>query len=163
MQWIHKVQSWVHKATQGQRHFWWCITPSSPHTQAVDSLQRLTVSQQKAALMSKHGQQPLRGLASNSAVVNGADQRALLVHVASDACAAALVCAGATGGGTRWYCERPYGRKKNFSGFHTFLQCHTTLSSLRNGLYDLKSESIFVLCSQACKLFNSLPFSCQTT
>lgn len=34
--------------------------------------------------------------------------------------------------------------KKNFSGFHTFLQCMISLSSLKDSLYCLKSESIFV-------------------
>lgn len=61
------------------------LTRSSPHTQTVGSLHRLTVSQQKAALMSKPLQQPLCGLASNSPIINGPEQRVFPLHVASEA------------------------------------------------------------------------------
>lgn len=56
---------------------------SSPDTQTVGSLHRLTVSQQKAAITSKPLQQSLRGLASNSPIVNGLDQNPLPLHAAS--------------------------------------------------------------------------------
>lgn len=66
------------------------VTRSSPHTQTVGPLQSLAVSQQKTALMSEPLQQPLRGLASNTPIVNRPDQRPLPVHVAS--VAATCVC-----------------------------------------------------------------------
>lgn len=73
------------------------MTGSSPHTQAVGPLHRLAVSQQKAALTSKSFQQPLRGLASYSAVVNSLDLHPLPLHVAS--VAGAHLCLG-------WMCNR---------------------------------------------------------
>lgn len=58
---------------------------SSPHAQTVGSSYGLAVSQQKAALASKHLQEPFCGLAPNPAVVDGPNKRPLTVHTASDA------------------------------------------------------------------------------
>lgn len=57
----------------------------SPHTQTEGPLHCLAVSQQKAAIMSVPLQQPFCGLASNSPVVDGPDQRPFPFHVDSEA------------------------------------------------------------------------------
>lgn len=58
---------------------------TSPHTQTEGPRHRLAVSQQKAAVLSKHLQQLLRDFAPNSAVVDGANEDPIRLHVASEA------------------------------------------------------------------------------
>lgn len=90
---------------------------SSPDTQTVGSLHRLAVSQQKAAVASEPLQQSLRGITSNSPIVNGPDQNPLPLHVAS----LTLVgrCERATDCRSRWMWLRSRSRKSFLSGFHT--------------------------------------------
>lgn len=60
----------------------------SPHTQTVEALHRVAVPQQEAAVLAEPLQQPLRGLAADSAEVEGPMLHALRLHAslrASDA------------------------------------------------------------------------------
>lgn len=57
----------------------------SPHAETVSSLHSLTVSQQKAAILSEPLQQPLCDHASNLPVIDGLDVDSFSLHVASEA------------------------------------------------------------------------------
>lgn len=57
------------------------------HTQTQGPAHRLTVPEQKAAILSKPLQQSLGGLTPNPAVVDGADQPPLALHVSSETAA----------------------------------------------------------------------------
>lgn len=54
-----------------------------PDTQAVGSGQCLAIPQQKAAVLSKPGQQHLCHLTPNPPIINGLDQHPLGLHAAS--------------------------------------------------------------------------------
>lgn len=58
---------------------------SSPHAETVGPLYGLTVSQQKAAVMSEPLQQPLCDHASDLPVIDGLDEDSFSLHVASEA------------------------------------------------------------------------------
>lgn len=94
----------------------------SPDTQAVGPRHRRTVPQQEAAILSEHFQQLLCVLAPNPAVVNGANEWTLPLHVASEAGSVLFLCV--------WLLKvqqtAAQRRVKDFDtgkGFHTFLLC----------------------------------------
>lgn len=122
-------------------------THSSPHTQTIGPLHCLAVSQQKAAVMSKHLHQPLRGLASNPPVINRTDERTLLLHVAS--VPGTHVCLGLRVQQivAAEECVKGYEAGKAFLVFTLF--CYAAASHMScltriQAFYLLKSESIYL-------------------